>query len=475
MKPVVVILTLVIIYMVVTAFISYYSRRSTNSAEGFMRGGKEFSAALIGFLLMSEFIGTSATIGTAQSAYKYGISAAWNVVALAVGFVLFSLLLAKKFRALGKSTISEALAASYGDRTRIATSVIMTAALLIVVVAIDAAGGAILHELLHIDRGLATVVVGALGTLYVMLGGMRSVVYSNVLHALVKICSVALVAYVGVSRIGGLSAMQAALPPKSFSISGVGWDQIFAWLIAGAGAIFATQYVIQAVATVSSPVRAQAAGFWAAGMLVPFGILAAVTGMASAVLYPGINSIDALPALAVDMHPIATGFVLCGLVGAILGSVAAIVLGSSTLMLRDFYQPYFNREGDERKNVVFLRVATLVAGAAPILLSLFASDVLAVTFLAKALRASLAVLVILMFFRPSYGSRNGAFVAIVLSVVVTIGWFLAGNPFGIDNSYIAIATPILVMTVANLHQSRNPVDKPANVYADREATTETTQ
>lgn len=454
MKPLVVILAMVIIYMLIIAAISYLSRRSSNSAEGFMRGGKEFPAAIIGFLLMSEFIGTSATIGTAQSAYEYGISAAWNVVALAIGFILFSLLLAKKYRALGKNTISEALATNYGERTRMATSIIMTAALLIVVVAIDAAGGAILHELLDIDRGLATVVVGVLGTLYVMLGGMRSVVYSNVLHAFMKIGAVALVAYVGVTRVGGFSAMQAALPPKSFSISGVGWDQVFAWLIAGVGAIFATQYVIQAVATVSDPVRAQVAGFWAAGMLVPFGILAAVTGMASAVLYPRIESIDALPALAVDMHPIATGFVLCGLVGAILGSIAAIVLGSSTLMLRDFYQPFFNREGNDRKNVVFLRVATLIAGVAPILLALFASNVLSVTFLAKALRASLAVLVILMFFRPSYGSRNGAFVAIMLSVVMTIGWFLAGDPFGIDNSYIAIATPIVVMTVANCLRTR---------------------
>lgn len=462
MESTAVILTIVAIYMLIIAGISYYARRSSSSSAGFTGGGKAFPAAMIGFLLMSEFIGTSATIGTAQSAYEFGISAAWNVIALALGFILFSLLLAKKFRQLGKNTISEALAACYGDRTRIAVSLIMISALLIVAVAIYAAGGAVLHELLDIDRGLATVVVGVLGTLYVMIGGMRSVVYSNVLHAIMKIGTVGLLAYVGVHRSGGFSGMQAALPADAFSVSGVGWGQVFAWLIAGVGAIFATQYVIQAVVTVPDPAKAQVAGIWAAAMLIPFGVLAAIVGMASSILYPDIESIDALPVLAVDMNPVATGLVMCGLVGAILGSIAALILGSATLMLRDFYQPYFNQGGDDRRNVVFLRTATMVAGVAPIALALFASDVLSVTFLAKALRASLAVLVVLMFFKPSFGSRTGAFVSILITVPMTIGWFLAGDPF-MDNSYIAILTPILVMTIAHL-VSRNPADKAADVF-----------
>ncbi len=67
-------------------------------------------------------------------------------------------------------------------------------------------------------------------------------------------------------------------------------------MIAEIGAIFATQYVVQAVTTVRDPGRAQRAGFYSALMLVPFGIFAAVVGMCSAVLYPKIKSIDALPA-----------------------------------------------------------------------------------------------------------------------------------------------------------------------------------
>lgn len=189
---------------------------------------------------------------------------------------------------------------------------------------------------------------------------------------------------------------------------------------------------------------------------MPFGILAAAVGMVSAVLYPDIDSIDALPALAVAIDPLLTGLVMCGLVGAILGSIAALIIGSSTLMLKDFYRPYFNREGDDRKDVVFLRIATFAAGVVPIALALFADDVLAVTFLAKSLRAALAVLIVLMFYKPGYGSSRAAAVSIVAALVTTVGWFLIGEPFGIDNAYIAVATPLVIMTGAQLLSRKEP-------------------
>ncbi|HYH33302.1 MAG TPA: sodium:solute symporter family protein [Pseudonocardia sp.] len=456
-----IVLLMVVGYMVVLAAISFVVRRSSRTSEGFAGGGRVFPAALIGFLLMSEFIGTSATLGTAQKAYSVGISAAWNVVALAIGFVLFSLFVAKKYKALGENTISGALARTYGEGVRTATSVVMTCALLIVAVAIYASGGAILSTLLGIDRDWAIVIVGVLASLYVVVGGMRSVVYTNVLHAVMKLLAVALLAGVGVSRVGGLGELRAALPASSFSFDGVGWAQIFAWLIAGIGAIFATQYVVQAVVTVRDPERAQRAGFYSALLLVPFGILAAAVGMVSAVLYPDIDSIDALPALAVDIDPLLTGLVMCGLVGAILGSIAALIIGSSTLMLKDFYRPYFNREGNDRKDVVFLRIATFAAGVVPIALALFADNVLAVTFLAKSLRAALAVLIVLMFYKPGYGSSRAAVVSIFAALVTTVGWFLIGEPFGIDNAYIAVATPLVIMTVAQLLGRKQPAPERA--------------
>lgn len=437
-------------YMVILAAISFLVRRSSRTSESFANGGKAFPAILIGFLLASEFVGTSASIGTAQEAYSVGISASWNIVALGIGFILFSFLLAKRFNALGEMTISGALARNYGSRVRTATSMIMVCALMIVAVAVYAAGGAILSSLLDIDNSLAIALVGVLATVYVLIGGMRSVVYTNFLHAIVMLGGIILLAVIGTQRVGGLGELRAALPSEMFSVDGVGWSQIFAWLIAGVGAIFATQYVVQAICTVDEPVKARQAGFYSALLLIPYGICAALVGMCSAVLYPQIDSILALPALTNDLNPALAGIVVAGLAAAMFGTIAALTIGSSTLLLKDFYQPFFNRDRDERKQLRFIRIATVVTGVVPISLALVASDVLTVTFLAKSLRASLAVLVLLMFFKPTFGTRTGALVSIIASLFTTIGWFLAGDPFGIDNAYVAVATPIVIMTLCHV-------------------------
>jgi solute:Na+ symporter, SSS family len=72
------------------------------------------------------------------------------------------------------------------------------------------------------------------------------------------------------------------------------------------------------------------------------------------------------------------------------------------------------------------------------------------TFLAKAIRASLSVLVLLVFYAPWLGTKGGALFSILGSMVATIAWFLMGNPFGIDNAYVALVVPLVVMGTSSL-------------------------
>src|SRR3546814_19158051 len=93
----------------------------------------------------------------------------------------------------------------------------------------------------------------------------------------------------GLSLTGGVTALATKLRPEMFVWDAVGWSQIGAWMIAGIGSIFATQHVIQALYTVPNVRAAQKACFYCAAAMVPFGILTAAVGMASAALHPGIN------------------------------------------------------------------------------------------------------------------------------------------------------------------------------------------
>src|ERR1700721_1114061 len=207
-------LAIVIGYMIGLGLLTSVIQRSVTTTTTFTSGTSGHSgipAVLVGLMLMSEFIGTSASVGTAQEAYKFGISASWNIIALAAGFLFYAYFLAGKYKASGHNTISAVFAEVYGPRTKIATSLVMIFALQIVGVAIYAGGGAILSGLLAVDRTLDTVICGIVAVLYVFMGGMKSVVYTNVIHSLMKYVGVAVAAWFGLTKVGGFGELQALL------------------------------------------------------------------------------------------------------------------------------------------------------------------------------------------------------------------------------------------------------------------------
>ncbi|PKV47518.1 SSS family solute:Na+ symporter [Janthinobacterium sp. 61] len=449
-------------YFALMSYITYSVRKHANSAEGMTAGGRNYPAYLIGALLLSEFIGSSVSIGTAQKGYELGISAAWNLVALSLGFLLLAIVLVKKYKESGQSTISGILAQTYGEPVRYAASVLTIVALGIVAVALYASGGAVLAAVLHINKTVAILLVGAITVIYVSLGGMRSVVYTNFAHSIVKYLGVILALAYALEASGGIGALQAQLPAKMFNWVEIGWGQIIAWMIGGIGSIFATQYVIQALVSTDNPAVAKRACYYVSSLMIPFGLMAALIGMCSAVLYPGMKSIDAFPTLIAHMPAFSASIMIVGLAGALFGGISATTLASATLAMKDFYDPWYNKSKNDAKSLMFLRIAIVVAGLLPLVLALYAEKLLMIAFLGKALRATLAVLVLMAFYAPKFGTPRGAFIGVIVSVIATIGWFLAGNPYGVDSSYLALAGPLLTMGISHLFKPAQTLAKPAS-------------
>jgi len=100
-------------------------------------------------------------------------------------------------------------------------------------------------------------------------------------------------------------------------------------------------------------------------------------------------------------------------------------------------------------------------------LAIYTPNILQMTFLAKAIRASLSVLVLLVFYAPWFGTRTGALLSIVISLVATIAWFLMGNPYDIDPAYVALVIPLIIMGLSSL-MMRIRTSKTGRVSAEAE-------
>lgn len=443
-----IILGIAVAYILVTAIIGIWTKKFTGTTSKFMTGGRDMGTFIIAVLLMSEFIGTGSTMGTAETAFSKGISAAWNLISMFLAFVLFAYLMAPKFQKTGEYTISGAIAKKYGNGARLATSIIMIYALVVVNISMYVGGAATIAAILKVPTALAVYITGAVTILYVAAGGLKGVAYTNLLHATVKYLGMIITTVVALLLVGDVGHMRVAMKPIYFSWSGVGLSTIIAWTIANIGAIFSTQYVIQAIGAISDDRKAKRASLLAGVMIVPIGLMAAFVGVAAKFLFPNIKGAMAIPEFATAMNPWLGGIVIAGLVAAVFGTVSAGTLGSTALVMKDIYIPLV--KPNERHQLLATRIISIVLGLLPIPFAMFMPGILKTIFFARALRTAISMVAICMFYLPYFSSSRGALWGLLTATAGTTVWFLLGNPYGIDNIYVAAVLPLLVMGIDHL-------------------------
>lgn len=448
------IIAMIVAYIAFTSWLTIKLRSKTS--EQFMTGARAMPAIVVGVLMMSEFVGAKSTVGTAQEAFQSGIAAGWSVLGASIGFLLFGLLMVKKLYNSGEYTISAAIAQKYGKSTMLTVSAIMIYALLLVNVGNYISGAAAIATSLHISLPVAMCIIAAVSTFYYVFGGLKGVAWVTILHSGVKIIGVVIIFSVAMSMTGGLAPIQAKLPQYYFSWDGkIGFATIFAWTFGTVGAIFSTQFIVQAISSTPSADEARKATFYAAAFCLPLGFLLAGIGVSAKFLFPDMNSLYALPVFLEKMSPWASAFVTTSLVASIFVSVCTVALAITSLVVRDFYLPYWKPTPEHELKMT--RVISIVIAIVPLAFVFFIPEILKLSFFTRALRLSITIVAMMGFYLPMFASNRGATAGLLGAAISTTVWYMLGNPYGIDNMYIAAATPLVVMAAERLLLGRGNV------------------
>ena len=437
-----IICAMVVAYIAFTAWLT--ARMRSKTASEFMVGARSMPAVVVGVLMVSEFIGAKSTIGTAQAAFESGMAASWAVLSAAIGFPLFGLVLARKLYNTGEYTISGAIFQRYGRSTQMIVSLIMIYALLLVNVGNYISGAAAIATVLQVSLPVAAFGIAVVSTFYFAFGGMKSLAYVTLWHSVIKYLGVLVVLYVALKLTGGIAPMAAALPAFYFTWDGaIGGPTIVAFFIGNIGAIFSTQYIIQAISSTRSANAARRATYIAGWLAIPIGIALGLIGVAARYLYPQVDSLYALPMFLQSMDVATAGFVTVSLVAAIFAGVSTVALAIAALVVRDFYVPLCQPTPEREFRAT--RWMALVIGLLPLVFVFFAPGLMHLSFFTRALRLSISVVAVMGMYLPFFGSNRGASCGLLGATVTTTVWYLLGNPYGIDNMYIALVTPAIVI------------------------------
>lgn len=225
--------------------------------------------------------------------------------------------------------------------------------------------------------------------IFVVLGGMKSVLWTEAMHVPVLLTGSMVLLVVGLAQIGGLDALRAANPetihlwrplsttPATQGIPGFLFDPSSTpWLgvlltspIIGLWYWCTDQYIVQRVLTARDLREARRGTMFAAYLKLAPVFIFLLPGMIAVALYkqgtPGFESIGdnpqgAFPVLVSNLLPVGLrGLVLAGMLSALMSALASLFNSTATLFTVDFYKR-LRPQSSERHLVFVGRVATAV-------------------------------------------------------------------------------------------------------------------
>ncbi|MCQ2274725.1 MAG: hypothetical protein MJZ86_08040 [Bacteroidales bacterium] len=153
--------------------VSVWSGRKVRDVQSFTTGGHSGSWMVCGAIL-GTLVGGQSTIGTAQLAFSFGVSAWWFTIGAALGALVLSLVYAGPIRRSGCTTLLQIVAREYGRKAQTVGSLLFLIGIFISIMAQVLSSSAMVTSLFHIPLVWAAVISAVLIVLFVFFGGIQS-------------------------------------------------------------------------------------------------------------------------------------------------------------------------------------------------------------------------------------------------------------------------------------------------------------
>ncbi len=437
---------IIVFYLLVTVGIGLYAKTKSSSSSAFHGAG-------LGVLMCvtagtGEWLGGTSTSGVSEYGFTYGLSGAWYTIANGIGVIILAIFFAKLYRSLDKVTVPGIIENYIGIDARIVSSILLTFVMIAVGVAQIVAAGALGVSVLGLDYTTSVLVLGTAFILYTLAGGMTSVGYTNFMHLITMYGGVILAIVLISKDVGGIPGLQAGLPSGHFNMLNIGIPKVSSWIIASILGACTAQAGIQPILAAKDKFVAKKAAVVTALVVIPFGFLTALLGMAARLKFPELaNAKLALPTLMMELHPVAGGIVLASIMAAILSTVSPIILASGTMITKDIYQRKFKPEATDKEILLVSRITTGISGVICMAIALVmygSSTILDMVYFAYTLRGSLFV-VLLFGIYWKHTSKKGSIWAMVLTAFAGFFWVSYKSIFGeylfhpmLTETYVAV-------------------------------------
>ena len=384
-------------FIALIGIIVWVMRQKQNNAADYFLGGKDATWIAIGASIFASNIGSEHLIGLAGSGASSGMAMAhweiqgWMILILGWVFVPF-------YTRSMVYTMPEFLEKRFNPQSRTILATISLISYVLTKVAVTVyAGGLVFQQVFGIDElwGIDFFWIAAIGlvlitALYTIFGGMKSVLYTSVLQTPILLLGSLIILVLGLKELGGWDEMMricSSVKVNEYGDTMVNLirdnrDAQYPWLGALIGSAVigfwywcTDQFIVQRVLSGKNEKEARRGTIFGAYLKLLPVFLFLIPGMIAFALHQKYigdggflpmlangnpNADAAFPTLVAKLLPAGMkGLVVCGILAALMSSLASLFNSSAMLFTIDFYKR-FKPQTSEKKLVLIGQMATVV-------------------------------------------------------------------------------------------------------------------
>ncbi|GAA4873857.1 sodium:solute symporter family protein [Saccharopolyspora cebuensis] len=377
---------ILVIYFAVVLGIAFAAKRSVNTTLDFFLSGRSLPAWVTGLAFVSANLGATEILGMAANGAQYGAyTVHWYLIGAIPAMVFLGLVMMPFYYNSKVRSVPEFLLLRFSPSSHLLSAVIFAVASVLIAGVNLYALAIVLQALLGWPLPVSIVVSGVFVLAYIVIGGLSSAIYNEVLQFFVIVAALVPLTVLGLARVGGIDGFidrVFAGPGPEFLTAwgGTGFGQENPlganWLTITLGLGFAISFgywttnfaEVQRSLSAKNLSAARRTPLIAAfpKMFIP--LIVVLPGILALLVEPtigqpgsGYTYNDAIPLLMRDLLPNGVlGLAVTGLMASFMAGMAANVSSFNTVFTTDIWQAYIKPRMPDAHYLRVGRVITAV-------------------------------------------------------------------------------------------------------------------
>ncbi len=343
------------------------------TSAGYFLAGRNVGWFVIGASLFASNIGSEHLVGLAGAGAKGGLAVGHFEVLASLILVLLGWVFVPFYLRSGVYTMPEFLERRYSAGARWYLATISVAGYVLTKISVTIFAGALVFEtVMGIDFWTGALLTVLATGVYTIFGGLRAVLYTDLLQMFVLVGGAIAVTFYGLSNLGGWNEMVTIAGPEFMNMWKPATHPDFPWtgIIFGAPILgvwywCTDQFIVQRVLSAAGVDQARRGtifgGFLKVLPLFLFVIPGVIAyGLAKKGLLTLGSPDEALPAMIAQLLPAGLrGLIVAGLLAALMSSLSSVFNSCSTLVTWDLYRK-LRPDASERQLVWVGQLSTVV-------------------------------------------------------------------------------------------------------------------